>query len=156
MTDSYFSAYLRALDAWPSLDGVLGDEIAIHPPDPDFGYSSTPRNALTFGQMGVDGVHYAVLAIDGEVTDQSPVIEVSPMDFGECYSVLAENFLEFLAVGCGADHREIKELFVCEREGEPALMPFLVKKFNIERVHNYSESGHLKKYLRHIEPKAAE
>jgi hypothetical protein len=78
MDTTYFASYLRALDACADVQGVLGDEWVIHPPNPDYGYESTPRNSLTFGCMGVDGVHYAILAINGVITDESPVIQILP------------------------------------------------------------------------------
>lgn len=153
MSDSYFHVYLAALDAAASLDRVLGDETPIHPPAEDYGYSSTPRNALTFAKMGVDGVHYSVLAINGRVSNESPVIQVSPGDFGDYHRVLAGSFLEFLAVGCGADVREMKEVLADERDGGATLVPFLSKHFRIQRLWNYSRSNHLRRFLKYIEPK---
>src|SRR5262249_44399236 len=94
---TYFGTYLRALDACADVQGVLGDEWVIHLPNPDYGYESTPRNALTFGCMGVDGVHYAILAIDDGIMDESPVIQICPMDFSDLYQAKGDSFLMFLA-----------------------------------------------------------
>ena len=69
MNDTFFETFLRSLEPLPDKQGVLGKEWVIFPPSPDYGYASTPRNALTFAAMGVDGVHYAILAIEGVVRD---------------------------------------------------------------------------------------
>ncbi|MBS0262425.1 MAG: hypothetical protein JSS02_10785, partial [Planctomycetes bacterium] len=54
---------------------VLGDENLIYPPNEQLGYESTPRDAVAFGSMGVDGVHYLILKLDGKICDHSPVIQ---------------------------------------------------------------------------------
>src|SRR5262249_39838142 len=113
--ETYFATYLHALENSRYKKGVLGKEWVIFPPNPDYGYESTPRNALTFGTMGVDGVHYAILTKDGVVRDDSPVIEVCPMDFDDFYQVLAESFLNYLAVGCGVSLLEMERVFEDER-----------------------------------------
>lgn len=105
MNRTYFDIYLAALSRADDPQGTLGDEWVIHPPDPDYGYDETPQNSLTFGAMGVDGVHYVILTIDGEVRDDSPVVYVSPMD-SDCYHILAADFLTFLAEGRRAGRRD--------------------------------------------------
>jgi hypothetical protein len=85
--------FLHAVEKTRDRRGVQGDDRLVFPPHSDYGYESTPRNALTFGDMGVDGVHYAILKIDGAVTDESPVIHVGPMDFSEPYVVLGDCFI---------------------------------------------------------------
>src|SRR4026209_2656646 len=108
MEATYFDTFLRALENASDHDGVLGEDYLVFPPTPDYGYEATPRNALVFGAMGVDGVHYAILRIDGEITDESPVIHVGPMDFSEPYVVLGDCFLAYLAAACGVSTREIE------------------------------------------------
>lgn len=71
MGDTYFQTYLDAIRSLPDKQ-ILGEEWVIDPPNPDYGYDSTPNNALTFSIMGVDGVHYAILTIGGVVRDDSP------------------------------------------------------------------------------------
>ena len=121
---TYFDTFLRAVENADDRCGVLGGEELVFPPDPAYGYWATPRNALTFAAMGVDGVHYAVLRIDGAVTDESPVIHVSPMDFSDPYAVLGASFLEYLAAACGVSDQELEAVFEQERAGAASSSPF--------------------------------
>ncbi|HEY2527733.1 MAG TPA: hypothetical protein VGJ20_07235 [Xanthobacteraceae bacterium] len=124
-----FDTFVRAVARAADRRGVLGDDEIVFPPEPDFGYGSTPRNALTFAMMGCDGVHYAILKIEGAVTDESPVIHVSPMDFSEPYAVLGETFLDYLAAACDVTHSEMKAVFTAERTCGEELVPFLKAHF---------------------------
>ena len=150
---THFVTYLRALDRCPDWDGVLGEECVIHPPSPDYGYDSTPRNAVTFGCMGVDGVHYAVLALDGIVSDESPVIQVCPMDFDDPYQVLGESFLGFLADGCGVSREAMAATFAAEEAGSIVLIAHLRERFQMSRLSDDGRYHALRDYLRHIQPK---
>ena len=98
------------------------------PPSEDFGYQSTPKNAITFANMGVDGVHYAILKLEGAIRDDSPVIQVSPMDSDDI-TVLGESLLGYLADGCGVSNEEMKMIFEADRAGEPQLVSFLTRHF---------------------------
>src|SRR5262245_34227858 len=147
-----FDIFVGAIAHAADREGVLGDDELVFPPDPDFGYESTPRNALTFGAMGVDGVHYAILKIDGAVTDESPVIHVSPMD-GEHCAVLGESFLAYLAAGCGVAHGEMEAVFAAERTCGEKLVPFLKAHFDHSRLYNEMRLRSLDSYLKYIETK---
>ena len=155
MNTTYFDTFLRALERCGDQQGVLGAEGVIYPPEPDFGYENTPRNALTFGSMGVDGVHYAVLTVQGSVRDDSPVIQVSPMDFSNPYYVLSESFFKYLADGCGVTAMEMEEVFADERAGKQTLVPFLRGRFDQDRLWGQNRSARLDQYLTLIEPKSA-
>ncbi|MBS0262258.1 MAG: hypothetical protein JSS02_09935, partial [Planctomycetes bacterium] len=98
------------------------------------GYESTPRDAVAFGSMGVDGVHYLILKLDGKICDHSPVIQFSPMDFSSPYSLLGHTFAEYLATACGVDTEEMRKLIERERAGESVLAGFLRDHFNHERL----------------------
>ena len=154
MDATYFETYLRALDACSGVQGVLGDEWVIHPPNPDYGYESTPRNALTFGCMGVDGVHYAILAIDDGITDESPVIQICPMDFSDLYQAKGDSFLMFLADACGVSRGTMEEQFAAERAGKSVLVAFLKERFDMSRLWDEKRTQRLERYLRYIQPKA--
>ncbi len=153
MSTTYFQTYLNALDACTDPQGVLGEEWVIHPPNPDHGYDSTPRNALTFGAMGVDGVHYAILTIDRAVQDYSPIIQVCPMDFSDLYQVLGESFLSFLAAGCGVPRPEMESVIAAEQKGEQTLVTFLKQRFQMSRIWDGSRSRQLRDCLEYIEYK---
>jgi hypothetical protein len=127
--DIFIAAVAKVADA----NGVLGNEGVIYPPNPHYGYHCTPTNALTFGAMGVDGVHYAILTIDGTVRDQSPVLQVSPMD-GDCYHILAATFLDYLAAGCGVTATAMADILASEVRGEAVLVPFLRTRFSQRRL----------------------
>lgn len=124
-----FEIFTRALSEATSVVGALGDELVVFPPDAHYGYHCTPANALTFGRMGVDGVHYAVLTIEGEVCDYSPVIQISPMD-ADCYHVLAPTFLDYLAAGCSVPATTMADVLACEECGQSILVSFLRERFD--------------------------
>jgi hypothetical protein len=151
---TYFETYLRALDACADVQGVLGEEWVIHPPNPDYGYESTPRNALTFGCMGVDGVHYAILSLEDGITDESPVIQICPMDFSDLYQAKGDSFLTFLADGCGVPLGTMEEQFIAERAGKSTLVAFLKERFDMSRLWDEKRTQKLEPYLRYIQPKA--
>lgn len=152
MSTTHFETYLQALDVCGDPQGVLDKEFVLHPPNPDYPYDATPRNALTFGVMGVDGVHYAILKVNGILDDNSPVIQICPMD-SDTYHVLAESFLNFLAIGCGVTRREMESVFTKESAGEPSLVPFLKQQFEMSRVWKRKRSLQFSDLLKLIEMK---
>lgn len=156
MDATYFHTFVRAVENTPVNDrrGVLGDDQLVFPPRPDYGYEATPRNALTFGTMGVDGVHYAILKIDGEVTDESPVIHVGPMDFSEPYVALGDSFIAYLAAACGVSIREMDSVFLEERSGGQKLVPFLKEHFVHSRLYDEKRLRKLEQYLKRVEQKS--
>jgi hypothetical protein len=154
MDATFFDTFLRAVENARDRQGVLGENYLVFPPTPDYGYDATPRNALTFGTMGVDGVHYAILKIDGEVTDESPVIHVGPMDFSEPYLVLGDCFLSYLAAACGVSVRQMESVFEEERAGREKLVPFLKERFVHSRLYDEARLRTLQGYLEAVEPKS--
>jgi hypothetical protein len=134
MSESHFDTFVRAVGACQNRGGILGDEGVVYPPRKDYGYEATPRNAMVFGAMGVDGVHYAVLEVDGRIDNDAPVIQIAPMDFSDPYSVLADSFIEYCSHGCGVSRQEMKVVFERERAGESGLVEFLKLKFDQSRL----------------------
>ena len=116
-------------------------------------YWATPENAVVFACMGCDGVHYAILKIDGEICDDSPVIQIGPMDFDEPYSLLAPTFIEYLAIGCGVPTERIGELLDRERDGEPILLDFLRSHFDQSRFWSDAVDRSIDPYLSLIQTK---
>lgn len=133
MATTYFQAFIDAFGRVDPRFRLLGGDYVLCPPSEDFGYQSTPKNATTFASMGVDGVHYVILRIDGKVRDDSPVVHVSPMDSDDI-SVLAASFLSSLAVGCGVSNRNMKALFDSERSDKRVLVGFLSQHFDLSRL----------------------
>lgn len=136
---SDFETFVSAIAKLDRRDrhGVLGEEELIFPPDPAYGYWATPQNALTFGAMGVDGVHYVILTKEGRAENQMPIIQVAPMDFSAPYTVYATSFLEFLAFACGAPKENVKSLISRQHEGTDDLVPFLKSNFRLhDRDHD--------------------
>ncbi|TWU50697.1 hypothetical protein Poly51_39900 [Rubripirellula tenax] len=123
---THFDQFLLAVRDLPPNDDLFGGDYLINPPNPDYGYHSTPLNALTFSTMGVDGVHTAILTEEGRVTDDSPVVYVSPLDSDDC-SVIAKNFLAYLADGCGVPETEMVSLLA---QGSDSLIAMIRDKFD--------------------------
>jgi len=75
-----FDTFLEAVSQSSDPEDVLGGDYLVLPPMEEFAdYWCAPTNVLTFACMGCDGVHYAIVKIDGRIQDDSPVIHVSPM-----------------------------------------------------------------------------
>lgn len=150
-----FETFVRAVEKTPERerDGVLGEDELVFPPRLDYGYDATPRNALTFACMGVDGVHYAILTIDGAVSDESPVIHVSPMDFSEPYAVLGECFVSYLAAASGVTRSAMEAVFEEDRAGRGVLVPFLKEHFVHSRLYEETRQRSLEHYLDRMEPR---
>src|SRR5438105_551065 len=133
MATPHFQTFIDAFAAVDQRSRLLAGDDVLCPPSEDFGYQSTPKNAVTFASMGVDGVHYAILKLDGQVRDDSPVVHVSPMDSNDL-TVMAESFLSFLTIGCGVSAREMQSVFDAERSGEHRLVEFLSQHFDRYRL----------------------
>lgn len=152
MPPTWFATFLAAVEETEVRDGILGDDGLVYPPrDEYYGYEATPRNALTFGAMGVDGVHYVILKIEGEVTDESPVIHVSPMDFSAPHAVLGKNFLNYLAAACDVTDRQMCEVFATERAGQQTLIPFFKANFQHRRLFKQSRLDKLASLLKFLD-----
>jgi hypothetical protein len=126
---THFQTFMDAFAALDEPSRVFDGDDIICPPSADYGYQETPKNALTFTEMRVDGVHSAILKLDGVVRDDSPVVQVSPTD-GDSVTVLADSFLDYLADGCGVSAEEMQSIFDAERAGERRLLPFLAEHFD--------------------------
>lgn len=59
-------------------------------------YDCEPANTTPFASTGCDGVHYSFVHVDGRVSDESPVVEISPMDSGEEFAILGADLREFI------------------------------------------------------------
>jgi len=130
-------------------EGVLGQETLIIPPVTDIGYSCTPRNALIFGTMGVDGVHYVILQLDGKVQEHSPVLQISPMDFDQEDSVIASSFLDYLAYGCNVAPSKIATQLTDSNQAEQ-LVKMLATHFKHERLLQENRLEKLGKAYKHL------
>jgi hypothetical protein len=145
-----FDTFLTALSKATNLEGVLGEEYVDYPPTEDVHYATTPLNAVVFGWMGCDGVHYAILKIDGEIRDDSPVIHVSPMDFDSPYALLAPTFTDYLASGCGVSRKEIEDLLAAEKAGRSSLVEFMRSHFDHMRFWFEDEENDIGPYIKMI------
>ena len=133
MATTHFQTFIDAFAVIDERSRLLAGDYVQCPPSEVSGYQSTPKNAVTFASMGVDGVHYAILKIDGQVRDRSPVVHVSPMDSDDL-SILADSFLSYLADGCGVSKQKMQAVFDAERSGKSELVPFLSEHFDIYRL----------------------
>lgn len=148
-----FDTFLTALGNAASIDGVLGDECVEYPPTEDVDYWATPQNAVVFGWMGVDGVHYAILKIDGQIRDESPVIQIGPMDFDEPHSLLAPTFTDYMAIGCGASRKQIEDLLADEESGRSSLLDYMRAHFMQSRFWSEGVDRDIGMYVAMIIPK---
>jgi hypothetical protein len=146
---THFDAFIEAYSRLPVEERTLGGDFIICPPEVGFAYPSTPLNAVIFSEMRVDGVHDAILKIDGEVSDSSPVVQVSPMDSDDVF-IVAESLLDYLAVGCAASLAEIKSLFELEHSGSQALVPFVSERFDGIRLLDEERLKRLAEAQQHI------
>lgn len=151
MPETHFETFVRAVARTTDRRGILGEERLEYPPREEFGYHATPRNALTFGSMGVDGVHYAILRIEGAVDDFSPIIQISPMDFREPYCLLANSFIEYLAAGCAVTIAEMQGVFGAERDGRGSLIDFLKDRFDHSRFWDPGRQKSIEPYREELE-----
>ena len=80
-----------------NLDGLMLD-MSRH--TSEYAYDCTPIGALPFASMGVDGVHYCIIPLEGDNTlEKSPVYKISPMDFSEgTVQWTARNFCDFISI----------------------------------------------------------
>lgn len=148
MTNRYFETFVRAASSYADGPEFLGGDRVLLPPNPDFGYDATPENALTFATMGVDGVHFALLLIDGEVRGDSPVVHVGPMDFSREVLIVAESFLDYLSRGCDLPPNEMSPIFDTEDLHPGTLIPFIADRFDGDRLLDESRIAELT--LRHL------
>lgn len=144
---SHFDTFNTALSQMTDHRGILGDEFIEYPPSESYDYWATPTNAVVFGCMGCDGVHYAILKIDREICDHSPVIQISPMDFDEPYTLLAPTFIKYLAIGCGTPTDQIEGILKREREGEAILIDYLRLHFDQSRFWSDTVDHNIAPYL---------
>lgn len=150
-----FKRFLTAARAWHEPNDTLDGDYLVDPPEDDYGYFNTPANSLTFLGMGVDGVHTAMLKLDGAVREDSPVIYVSPTDGEDEWTILAPTFVDYLADGCAVPTQKIEELLGTVDSNPEALMQFLQTNFDGSRLLDENRIRSLnKRYLRLVENKA--
>ncbi len=149
-----FERFLTAARAWHDPNDALDGDYLVDPPEDDFGYFNTPANSLTFLAMGVDGVHTAMLKLDGAVREDSPVIYVSPTDSDSEWTILAPTFVDYLADGCAVPTQKISELLDTVDSDPETLMRFLHANFDGSRLLGEDRIRSLnKQYLSLVEKK---
>jgi hypothetical protein len=152
MSASHFQIFLDAIEKCSNREGILGEEDLVFPPTVDSLYAATPRNAVTFGQMGVDGVHFTILRVDGEIDNNSPVIQVGPMDFSEPYVVLGDSFLDYLAGACAVSLSQMEKVFKDEQSGKEALVQFVRERYQHSRLFDPKRLRNIREFVDLIEP----
>jgi hypothetical protein len=146
MHSTHFETFIDAFAGLAEPLRILDGDNVHCPPSEDYGYQSTPKNALTFASMGVDGVHYAILKRAGTVRNDSPVIQVSPMDSDDVI-VLA---------GCRVSAQEMEAILESERAGKPQLVAFLSEHFKGTQLLEEERTNELtSRYGELVERKAA-
>ena len=149
-----FENFLEAARAWHDPYDVLDGDYLVDPPKDDFGYFNTPANSLTFLAMGVDGIHTAMLKLDGMVRSDSPVIYVSPTDSESEWTILAPTFIDFLADGCAVPKAEIADRLATVENDPKPLIQFLQANFDGLRLLDEARVAKLnEQYLHLVEKK---
>ena len=91
---------------------VFGESIGLFLVDnPRWGgYDSTPLNSRGFASTGGDGVHFSFVEIDGEISDDSPIVMTVPMNFNNTNLIVGDTLTEFLALGCRFGYFRLEQL----------------------------------------------
>jgi hypothetical protein len=104
----------------------------------NIGYESTPINSLTFAHTGGDGVHYSLVTVEGNVSEDSPVVMTVPMNHPKVNLVVGENLLEFLCLGEQLGYFFLEQLVYNEAE---TIEWFLHPKEFINKEYGINPSG---------------
>jgi hypothetical protein len=92
---------LRAFDAVHRSGAKLLDMGLILSRAPkDLRFPETPKNSVPFAATGGDGVHYCLLAVEEQITEQSPVVMVVPCNSEKPQLIVGESLSDFLSLGC--------------------------------------------------------
>jgi hypothetical protein len=86
----------------------------------NYSYWCTPRNSITFGSTGGDGVHYGILDIGSGFTDSSPVVMTVP-SCDTPNTIVGASFVDFLALGCRQGYFTLEQL-IYQREMQIAAL----------------------------------
>ena len=79
-------------------------------------YSSTPINSLSFAQTGGNGVHFSLVLLSGNVSEDSPVVMTVPMNYGKVNLIVGETLIEFLSLGERLGYFFLEQLVYNEAE----------------------------------------
>lgn len=81
----------------------------------NMGYWCTPENTVTFAMTGGDGVHFGFLCgLEGSAVESPIVMTLPCADTSNI--IIAENFLEFLSLGCRRGYCELEQIEYCPEE----------------------------------------
>ena len=149
MHPSHFETFISAFAALDERSRLLAGDWVLCPPRDDYGYQSTPKNSITFASMGCDGVHYSILKRDGLLREDSPVVQVNPMDSNDVI-VIAQSFLHFLADGCAVSTDEMEAVFQDVITGKILLVDFLSKHFDCLRLLDEERTANLGATFGHL------
>ena len=72
-------------------------------------YWCTPTNTVAFAHTGGDGVHYSFLCNSEMPSDNQPIVMTLPCA-DNCNIIVAENFIEFLSLGCRSGYFSIEQI----------------------------------------------
>jgi hypothetical protein len=90
--------------------------LRLHRPLNNAGYKSTPINTSTFASTGGDGVHYGLLHLNGNISDDSPVVMTVPMNWDNPNLIVGKNLTDFLSLGCQTGYFALEQLVYDKQE----------------------------------------
>jgi hypothetical protein len=83
--------------------------ILLQPPEHAW-CDDTPKNGHIFAHTGGDRVHFCLLEVAGQLTEESPVVMVVPCNPDEPRLVVGDTLRDFLALGCTIGYFFLEQL----------------------------------------------
>lgn len=83
---------------------------------PTNAYGGTPLNGVTFGGIGVDGIHFCSMTDSPAVDPMAPVVMCVPMALETPNFIVGETMHEFLCLGCRHGYSHLGDLHLNREE----------------------------------------
>jgi len=94
--------------------GAIG--LFLYDPPTKSAYPATPLNSVTFGGIGVDGIHFCSITDEPEVDPMAPVVMCIPMALEIPNFVVGETLHDFLCLGCRHGYSSLGSLHLNPEE----------------------------------------
>lgn len=94
--------------------GAIG--LFLYDPPTKAAYAVTPLNSMTFGGIGVDGIHFASITDNAAVDPMAPVVMSIPMALETPNFIVGETMYDFLCLGCRHGYSNLGNLHLHREE----------------------------------------
>ncbi len=81
-------------------------------------YESTPRNSCAFAETGIDGTHFSLVQMGGQITEKSPVVMTVPANYREENLIVGGTLYEFLCLGSKIGYSGLDQLTYSDNRKE--------------------------------------